>query len=52
MCARKFIETIESDKPNMAEEYFADRAIRKVETVLQRIDQRWPEVGDPRRNSS
>jgi len=42
LCARKMIETIESDKPNFAEEYFVDRAIRKAEFILERIDKRWP----------
>jgi hypothetical protein len=46
LCARKLIETIESDKPNMAEQFFIDRAIQKVESVMQRIDHRWPEVGE------
>jgi hypothetical protein len=41
------METIESDKPNMAEQFFVDRAIQKVESVMQRIDHRWPEVGEP-----
>ncbi len=48
LCARKLIETIESDKPNMAEQFFIDRAIQKVESVMQRIDHRWPEMGEPR----
>ena len=43
LCARKLIETIESDKPNMAEQFFIDRAIQKVESVMQRIDHHWPE---------
>jgi hypothetical protein len=42
LCTRKFIETIESDKPNFAKEYFIDRAIQKVESVMERIDHRWP----------
>ncbi len=40
LCARKFIETIESDKPNMAEQFFIERAIQKVELILERIDHR------------
>jgi len=43
LCARKLIETIESDKPNFAEEYFVDKAIRKAEFILEKIDKRWPE---------
>jgi hypothetical protein len=42
LCARKMIETIESGKPSFAEEYFIDRAIQKVETILARIDPKWP----------
>jgi hypothetical protein len=37
------IETIELDKPNLAKQYFVDRAIQEAEFVLERIDQRWPE---------
>jgi hypothetical protein len=43
LCARKLIETIESDKPNMAKQYFVDKAINEVAFVLERIDKRWPE---------
>jgi len=42
LCARKMIETIESDKPNFTEEYFVDRAIKKVAFILERIDKKWP----------
>jgi hypothetical protein len=42
LCARKLIETIESDKPNLAKEYFVDKAIREAEFILERIDKRWP----------
>lgn len=42
LCARKLIETIESDKANMAEQFFIDRAIQKVEFILERIDNRHP----------
>jgi len=41
LCARKLIETIDSDKPNMAKPYFVDRAIDEVAFVLERIDKRW-----------
>jgi hypothetical protein len=27
LCARKMIETMESDKPNFAKQYFVDKAI-------------------------
>jgi hypothetical protein len=42
LCARKMIETMESDKPNFAEEYFVDRAIQKAAFILERIDKKWP----------
>jgi len=42
LCARKLIETIESDKPNFAKQYFVDRAIQEAEFILERIDKRWP----------
>lgn len=29
LCARKFIELIESEKPNLAKQYFADKAMQK-----------------------
>ncbi|HUL35455.1 MAG TPA: hypothetical protein VL128_16330 [Candidatus Eisenbacteria bacterium] len=44
LCARKMIETIESDKPNFAEEYFVDRAIRKVEFIMERIEKKFSET--------
>ena len=42
LCAGKLIETIESDKPNLAKQYFVDRAIQEAEFVLERIDKKWP----------
>ncbi len=42
LCARKLVETIESNKPNMAKQYFVDRAIQEVEFVMERIDKKWP----------
>ena len=42
LCARKLIDCVESDKPNLAKEYFVDKAIREAEFVLERIDKRWP----------
>jgi len=41
--ARKMIETIDSDKPNFAEGYFVDRAIKKVAFMLDRIDKKFPQ---------
>jgi hypothetical protein len=42
LCARKLIETIESDKPNFAKQFWVDKAIEEVEFMLERIDKRWP----------
>jgi len=50
LCARKLIETIDSDKPNMAKQYFVDRAIQEAEFILARIEKRWP-VADIGRQS-
>jgi hypothetical protein len=43
LCARKLIETIESDKPNFAEQYWVDRAVEKAAFILERIDKKWPD---------
>jgi hypothetical protein len=40
LCARKLIETIESDRPNMVKQYFVDRAIQEAEFVMERIVKR------------
>ena len=40
LCARKLIETIESDKPNLAKQHFVDRATEEAEFILKRIDKR------------
>ena len=40
LCARKLIETIESEKPNLAKQYFVDRAIQEAEFILERIEER------------
>jgi hypothetical protein len=45
LCARKLVETIESDKPNLAKQYFVDKAIQEAEFILERIDQKWPVEG-------
>jgi hypothetical protein len=42
LCARKMIETMESDKPNFAEEYWVDKSIQKAAFILERIDKKWP----------
>jgi hypothetical protein len=45
LCARKLIESIESDKPNLAKQYFVDMPIQEAEFILERIDERWPKEG-------
>jgi hypothetical protein len=42
LCARKVMETIESDKPNFAKQCWVDRAIQEAAFILERIDKRWP----------
>jgi hypothetical protein len=42
LCARKLIETIDSDRPNMAKQYFVDRAVEEAAFILERIERRWP----------
>jgi hypothetical protein len=44
LSARRLIENIESDKPKMNEHYFIDRAIDKACFVLERIDQKYPDL--------
>jgi hypothetical protein len=45
LCARKLIETMESDKPNFAKQFWVDKAIQEAEFILERIDKRWPVGG-------
>lgn len=45
LCARKLIDSMDSNKPNMAKEYFVDKAIQEAEFVMKRIDKKWPPVG-------
>jgi len=44
LCARKLIETIEWDKPNLAKQHFVDRAIQEAEFILERIDKKFPQT--------
>lgn len=43
LSARKLIESIESDKPNFAKEYWVDKAINEAMFVMERIDKKWPD---------
>ena len=45
LCARKLIETMESDKPHFAKQYFVDKAIDEAAFILERIDKKWPPGG-------
>ena len=40
LCARKLIESIESDNLNMAKQCLVDRAIQEAEFILERTDNR------------
>jgi hypothetical protein len=42
LCARKLIDSIQSEKPDMAKAYFVDKAIDEVAFIIARIDKRWP----------
>jgi hypothetical protein len=42
LSARRLIESIHSDKPDMAKAYFVDRAVEEAAFVLERIDKKWP----------
>jgi len=44
LSARKLMDSMESDKPNLSKEYFVDRAVQLAEFILQQIDQRWPQT--------
>jgi len=41
LCARKLIETLESEKLNFAKQYFVDKAIDEATFILERIDRKW-----------
>jgi hypothetical protein len=45
LCARKVIESMESDKPNFAKQCWVDRAVDEAGFILERIDKRWPTEG-------
>jgi hypothetical protein len=42
LCVQKLNESIESDKPNLAKQYFVDKAIQEAEFILERIDKKHP----------
>lgn len=42
LSARRLIETMGEDKPNMAKGYWVDKAIDEAAFILERIDKKWP----------
>jgi len=42
LCARKLIETMDSDKPNFAKQFFVDKVIDEAAFILERFDRKWP----------
>lgn len=42
LCARKLIDSMESDKPNFAKQYWVERAVDEAGFVLETIDKKWP----------
>jgi hypothetical protein len=44
LSARRLIESIQSDRPDMARAYFVDRAVEEAAFVLERIDKKWPQL--------
>jgi hypothetical protein len=43
LSARKLLD-LDPDKPNMAKQFFVDRAIDDAVFILERIDPRWPTI--------
>jgi hypothetical protein len=41
LCARKLMDSMETEKPNFAKQYFVDKAIQEAEFILERIDNRF-----------
>lgn len=39
---RQLTESMESDKPNLAKQCFADKVIQEAEFILERIEKVWP----------
>jgi hypothetical protein len=45
LSARRIQESMMSDKPDMAKQFYIERAIKEAEFILERIDKQWPVVG-------
>ena len=43
LAARKLVD-IDPNKPNMAKQFYVDRAIDDAADILARIDERWPTI--------
>jgi hypothetical protein len=47
LSARRIQESIMSSKPDMAKQFYIDRAVEEAAFILERIDKKWPvSVGD------
>jgi hypothetical protein len=42
LSARRIQESITSNKPDMAKQFYIDKAIEEAALILERIDKRWP----------
>jgi hypothetical protein len=42
LSARRIQESMTSDKPDMAKQFYIDRAIKEAEFILERIEKQWP----------
>jgi hypothetical protein len=42
LSARRIQESMMSNKPDMAKEFYIDRAIEEAAFILEKIDKRWP----------
>jgi hypothetical protein len=45
LSARRIQESITSNKPDMAKEFYIERAIEEAEFILEKIDRKWPVGG-------
>ncbi len=43
LAARRLMD-MDPNKPNMAKEFFVDRAIADAASIMERIDARWPAI--------
>jgi hypothetical protein len=42
LSARRIQESMMSDKPDIAKQFYVDRAIQEAAFILERIDRKWP----------